>query len=41
MAPVRVTQKVRAVEILKNPPGNILVDFGQKLVGKILIPSLH
>jgi alpha-L-rhamnosidase len=38
--PVRVTEVVRPVRIFQDPDGKTLVDFGQNLVGKILIHSL-
>lgn len=38
--PIRVTQIVRPVAILKDPDGKALVDFGQNLVGRIRIPHL-
>ena len=38
--PVRVTEVVKPVEIIKTPTGKTIVDFGQNLVGRIRIPSL-
>jgi alpha-L-rhamnosidase len=38
--PVRVTEAVKPVEIIKTPTGKTIVDFGQNLVGRIRIPSL-
>jgi alpha-L-rhamnosidase len=33
--PIRVTERVRAVEILTSPSGRTIVDFGQNLVGVV------
>ncbi|KAI1872781.1 uncharacterized protein JN550_003655 [Neoarthrinium moseri] len=38
--PVKVTELVRPTRIFQSPSGKTLVDFGQNLVGKILIHSL-
>lgn len=38
--PVRVTEEVKAVELIKTPSGKTVIDFGQNLVGKVLIRSL-
>jgi alpha-L-rhamnosidase len=38
--PVRVTQTVRATNVFMSPGGKVLVDFGQNLVGKVIIHSL-
>jgi alpha-L-rhamnosidase len=38
--PVRVTEVVRPIEIIRTPSGNIVVDFGQNLVGRVRIRSL-
>ncbi|TDZ19674.1 hypothetical protein Cob_v007534 [Colletotrichum orbiculare MAFF 240422] len=38
--PVRTTDIVKPVEIFTDPDGKTLVDFGQNLVGKFVIPSL-
>jgi alpha-L-rhamnosidase len=38
--PVRVTETVSPISILKDPQGNTLVDFGQNLVGRLHIPHL-
>ncbi|KAK2072405.1 hypothetical protein P8C59_006762 [Phyllachora maydis] len=39
-AAVRITQTVRPVEMIKSPSGKTIVDFGQNLVGKVLIHGL-
>ncbi|KAJ5097744.1 hypothetical protein N7456_008465 [Penicillium angulare] len=38
--PVRVTEIVKPIEIIKTPSGKTIVDFGQNLVGRVRIPSL-
>jgi alpha-L-rhamnosidase len=38
--PIKVTQRVKPVAINKDPDGKALIDFGQNLVGRVLIPSL-
>ncbi|KAJ5936260.1 hypothetical protein N7454_005558 [Penicillium verhagenii] len=38
--PVRVTETLKPIEIIKTPSGKIIVDFGQNLVGRVRIPSL-
>lgn len=38
--PVRVTESVEAVDIIKTPSGKTIVDFGQNLVGRVRIRSL-
>ncbi|WYZ38309.1 hypothetical protein EsH8_III_000223 [Colletotrichum jinshuiense] len=38
--PVRVTETVKPVKVFTDPLGNTLVDFGQNLVGKLLVHSL-
>ncbi|KAH6647753.1 alfa-L-rhamnosidase [Truncatella angustata] len=39
--PVRVTEEKDIVDILKTPSGRTIIDFGQNLVGKLRINSLH
>ncbi|EPS31496.1 putative alpha-L-rhamnosidase [Penicillium oxalicum 114-2] len=39
--PVRVTQVVKAVNLVKTPLGRIIFDFGQNLVGRLRVPSLN
>lgn len=38
--PVRVTQVVNPVEIIRTPSGKVVVDFGQNLVGRVRIHSV-
>ncbi len=38
--PVRVIEKVKPVNIIQTPSGKTIVDFGQNLVGRLLVPSL-
>ncbi|KAF2649962.1 glycoside hydrolase family 78 protein [Lophiostoma macrostomum CBS 122681] len=38
--PVRITEKVEPVEISTTPSGKTIVDFGQNLVGKLMIDSI-
>ncbi|KAF6794657.1 alpha-rhamnosidase [Colletotrichum sojae] len=38
--PVRTTETVKPVRIFTDPAGKTLVDFGQNLVGKLVIPFL-
>ncbi|KAL3468065.1 bacterial alpha-L-rhamnosidase-domain-containing protein [Aspergillus heterothallicus] len=38
--PVRVTEVVNPVEIIRTPAGKVIVDFGQNLVGRFRIQSL-
>jgi alpha-L-rhamnosidase len=38
--PVRVTETVEPVEIIKTPSGKTIIDFGQNLVGRVRIHSL-
>ena len=39
--PVRVTQKLPALDIIKSPSGKTIIDFGQNLVGKLEIKNLE
>jgi alpha-L-rhamnosidase len=39
--PVTITEHVKPVKIFKSPSGKVLVDFGQNLVGKVVIHSLQ
>ncbi|MBE7180598.1 MAG: family 78 glycoside hydrolase catalytic domain, partial [Terriglobus roseus] len=39
--PVRVTETISPVAILQSPSGATILDFGQNLVGRLRIPSLH
>lgn len=39
--PVRVTEEVTAVALIKSPSGRTILDFGQNLVGRILVKSLR
>jgi len=41
MPPVRVTQTLEPKTIFKSPSGHTIIDFGQNLVGKILIKSMR
>ncbi|TLD18549.1 hypothetical protein PspLS_10270 [Pyricularia sp. CBS 133598] len=38
--PVRVTQEIRPVEIFLSKSGKTIVDFGQNLVGRLMVKSL-
>lgn len=38
--PVRVTEELPALEILKSPSGKAIIDFGQNLVGKLQVRNL-
>ncbi|OHE97707.1 hypothetical protein CORC01_06912 [Colletotrichum orchidophilum] len=38
--PVRTTETLKPVNVFADPQGKTLVDFGQNLVGKLVIPSL-
>ena len=38
--PVRVTEELPALEITKSPSGKTIIDFGQNLVGKLLVRNL-
>ncbi|KAL7916796.1 bacterial alpha-L-rhamnosidase domain-containing protein [Trichoderma velutinum] len=38
--PVRVTETISPISILKDSKGNTLMDFGQNLVGRLFIPHL-
>ncbi|KAL0943378.1 alpha-rhamnosidase [Colletotrichum truncatum] len=39
--PVRITETVKPVKIFTDPSGKTLVDFGQNLVGKLVVHSLQ
>ncbi|OJJ50602.1 hypothetical protein ASPZODRAFT_55063 [Penicilliopsis zonata CBS 506.65] len=39
--PVRVTEEVSPVAIINTPSGKTVLDFGQNLVGRLLVRSLH
>ncbi|VUC23273.1 unnamed protein product [Clonostachys rosea] len=39
--PIKITQEVRPTSIFRSPSGKVLVDFGQNLVGKILVRRLR
>ncbi|KAF5241039.1 hypothetical protein FANTH_9256 [Fusarium anthophilum] len=39
--PIRTTQRIACKQVLKSKTGKIILDFGQNLVGKVLIPSLE
>lgn len=39
--PVRVTEAISPIAILQSPSGATILDFGQNLVGRLRIPSLH
>ncbi|OAA59730.1 alpha-l-rhamnosidase [Niveomyces insectorum RCEF 264] len=39
--PVRVVEEVNPVELITTPSGKTIVDFGQNLVGRLLVRSLH
>ncbi|EMC91568.1 glycoside hydrolase family 78 protein [Baudoinia panamericana UAMH 10762] len=41
MPPVRVTETLQPKEIFKTPSGKTIVDFGQNMVGKVLIKSMR
>ncbi|KAE8151846.1 bacterial alpha-L-rhamnosidase-domain-containing protein [Aspergillus avenaceus] len=38
--PVRITEEVKAVEVIQTPSGKTVVDFGQNLVGRLYIRSI-
>jgi alpha-L-rhamnosidase len=38
--PVRVTQVIKPIAILRDPDGKNILDFGQNLVGRVRIPGL-
>lgn len=39
--PVKITEHIRPVRIFTSPSGKVLVDFGQNLVGRVVIHSLR
>ncbi|KAF9873846.1 hypothetical protein CkaCkLH20_08580 [Colletotrichum karsti] len=39
--PVRVTEKIATVDIIKSPTGRTILDFGQNIVGKICVNHLN
>ncbi|KAL3475885.1 bacterial alpha-L-rhamnosidase-domain-containing protein [Aspergillus californicus] len=39
--PVRVTETVNPIEIIRTPSGKVIIDFGQNLVGRVRIHSLE
>ncbi|CAK7244657.1 MAG: hypothetical protein STHCBS139747_006201 [Sporothrix thermara] len=39
--PVRITEEVSPVALLTTPSGKTVLDFGQNLVGRLLVRSLH
>ncbi|KJK65254.1 alpha-L-rhamnosidase [Aspergillus parasiticus SU-1] len=39
--PVRVTEEIKAVEVLHTPSGKTVVDFGQNLVGRLLVRCIN
>ncbi|KAF4444269.1 hypothetical protein F53441_11177 [Fusarium austroafricanum] len=39
--PVRVTRMITPSKVFKSDSGKLIIDFGQNLVGKIMIKSLH
>lgn len=39
--PVRVTEEVKPISIITTPSGKKIVDFGQNLVGRVLVKSLN
>ncbi|KAF7592746.1 hypothetical protein BBP40_012504 [Aspergillus hancockii] len=39
--PVRVTEEIKAIEVLRTPSGKTVVDFGQNLVGRLRVSSLN
>ncbi|GAB1192192.1 hypothetical protein APSETT444_001377 [Aspergillus pseudonomiae] len=39
--PVRVTEEVKAVEVLRTPSGKTVVDFGQNLVGRLRVRCIN
>lgn len=41
LPPVRVTERLQPKEIFKSASGKTIIDFGQNLVGKVLVKSMH
>jgi alpha-L-rhamnosidase len=39
--PVRVIEEIQPVDIITTPSGKTVIDFGQNLVGRLLVRSLH
>jgi alpha-L-rhamnosidase len=39
--PVRITEKIKPIDIITSPTGKVMIDFGQNLVGVLQIHSLN